>query len=188
MLKKEWAEKWREENRHPCIDCGKPCNFDSERCRSCGSRHWQSLRKKFFYCFDCGKIVYQGSKRCRSCFLKLLAKEGRPKGKDSSTWKGGRHKAKGYIYIYAREHPHCNSNNRIAEHILIWEQAHNQYLPDGWVVHHINGIRDDNRLENLYAMPKKNHHSYLLLNEVKKRLRVVENELKRIKSQTNFNF
>jgi len=42
------------------------------------------------------------------------------------------------------------------EHCLIWEQ-HSGSLPKGWHVHHINGVKDDNRIENLQAMPSKKH-------------------------------
>lgn len=51
-------------------------------------------------------------------------------------------------------------NGRMA-HRVIFEDAHGP-LPGGWVVHHINGIKDDNRLKNLLAVPEKVH---LLLHE-----------------------
>jgi len=42
------------------------------------------------------------------------------------------------------------------EHVWVWEQA-NGPLPAGWVVHHLNGVKTDNRLENLAAMKKSEH-------------------------------
>ncbi len=60
------------------------------------------------------------------------------------------------------------------EHILVWEKQHNQFLPDGYVVHHLNGKRDDNRPKNLVALPKLNHHYALLLQEKEKRIQELE--------------
>jgi hypothetical protein len=48
----------------------------------------------------------------------------------------------------------------IPEHRYTWERNHG-HLPEGYVIHHINGIKSDNRLENLIAMPKSSHNSYL---------------------------
>lgn len=50
------------------------------------------------------------------------------------------------------------------EHRLVWEQHHGE-LPDGWIVHHLNGDRIDNRIENLHAMPADEH---LALHDFKK--------------------
>jgi len=72
-------------------------------------------------------------------------------------WKGGRRRNRdGYILIYYPEHPRAN-RGYIFEHILVWEQAHEKFLPRDWVVHHLNGIKDDNRPENLVAFPRNGH-------------------------------
>lgn len=72
-------------------------------------------------------------------------------------WKGGRRRNRdGYILVYCPEHPRAN-RGYIFEHILIWEQAHDKFLPRDWVVHHLNGIKDDNRPENLTAFPRNGH-------------------------------
>ena len=65
----------------------------------------------------------------------------------------------------------------VFEHVFVWEKTHNQFVPTGYIVHHLNGIKDDNRSENLVAMPKKDHKPQTLLWETQKRIRVLEEKL-----------
>lgn len=41
-------------------------------------------------------------------------------------------------------------------HRLVYIQAHGSIAP-GWVIHHINEIKGDNRLDNLIALPARIH-------------------------------
>lgn len=76
-------------------------------------------------------------------------------GDKSYLWKGGRMKStRGYIQIYAPNHPYARDRH-VLEHRLKAEEAIGRYLKPGEYVHHINGTRDDNRLENLRIV---NHH------------------------------
>lgn len=43
-------------------------------------------------------------------------------------------------------------------HRVVWEY-YNGAIPDGWHVHHINGDRSDNRIENLALMKEREHLS-----------------------------
>lgn len=53
-------------------------------------------------------------------------------------------------------------------HQVIWEEA-NGPLRRGWMIHHKNEIRDDNRLENLEAMTRAKHNRLHGRNNVKRR-------------------
>jgi hypothetical protein len=64
----------------------------------------------------------------------------------------------GYNYVYAPEHPRKH-NGRVHEEVLIVEKSIGRFLNSHEVVHHINGIKNDNRLENLQLCTKREHCS-----------------------------
>ena len=84
-----------------------------------------------------------------------------------------RWKMRGYTYCYRPEHPFALSGGTFAEHRLVIEEHLRKNQPDhpalvkvgnelyfsrDWEVHHINQIRDDNRIENLEAILPDDHH------------------------------
>lgn len=71
-------------------------------------------------------------------------------GKRSMGWKGGRHVSKsGYINIYNPTHPNTTAKGYIQEHRLVVSEHLKRPLKKNENVHHINGDRADNRIENL---------------------------------------
>ena len=127
---------------------------------------------------------------CRSCF-KPLGKAGpsrhktglcrecydtdRPKGSESENFKGGLQKQPdGYVRYYPEG---CGGRNNRRPYVLyhryVWEQAFGS-LPIGWQVHHLNGDKSDNRLENLKAMPAKEHYSLSWVIALQERIRKLE--------------
>jgi hypothetical protein len=91
-------------------------------------------------------------------------KKMRRTGETSNGWKGGRRKlATGYVYIYSLDHPYRSlmpsGGGYIFEHRLVMERHIGRHLLPTEVVHHINGILDDNRIENLILFSSKSEHT-----------------------------
>ena len=91
---------------------------------------------------------------------KKLSKETKEKISQSHLKKGIGHKKKrgdGYIEIYFPDHPKSTNDGYIMEHDLIMECNIGRWLKKDEIVHHINHIRDDNRIENLKLLTKSEH-------------------------------
>lgn len=98
------------------------------------------------------------------------------KGERHYGWKGGVNKTShGYIEVYLPEHHKAGKRGYVRQHILVWEQAYGRELADGEAVHHLNGVKDDNRPENLIAMSKKSHDRFIPL--LQSRIRELEDKL-----------
>lgn len=105
--------------------------------------------------------------RCRSCASKLNNKgkvyspewrEAIRKGKMKSPYYKGFRYTGGYKLIHSPGHPrvHNHRNQFVPEHILVLEQHLGRYIEQNARVHHINGNKLDNRIENLYLCEGQN--------------------------------
>lgn len=62
----------------------------------------------------------------------------------------------GYIYENLSLHPLADKRGRVLQHRRVWFDA-NGDIPNGAVIHHINGNKTDNRLENLELCDRSSH-------------------------------
>lgn len=97
----------------------------------------------------------------RSPEIEFLNRSEAKKGEKASNWNGGVKKTKkGYRLILCPEHHRADTAGYVLEHIFVWEKETGIRLPDNCCVHHLNGIKDDNRIENLCVMLQKAHTVY----------------------------
>lgn len=103
-------------------------------------------------CIDCGKErwvqknVNRPSSLCNSCAHR---------GRLSSSWKGGRRQCRGgYIDVLLEKqdeffYPMASRHHYVPEHRFVMAKHLGKNLQAWEHVHHKNGIKDDNRIENL---------------------------------------
>ena len=102
--------------------------------------------------------------------LKRLGVTGRPRGglgADNANWRGGRVvNADGYVRVWVgRDNVPESFNGYVLEHRLVMQEHLGRPLEPHEVVHHINGVKTANRIENLTLMSDtehKKHHQMLL--------------------------
>ena len=143
-------------------------------------------------CPDCGKTrqvhpyhyKYEGfSRRCLHCHCLLM--NAQKKGKLGANWKGGRNPTgDGAIrrYIF-KDNPFFPMINReeavggyVLEHRLIIAEYLGRCLKPQEIVHHLNGIRDDNRIENLILVNAQNHEKRTLVKALQRRIKELEED------------
>lgn len=78
-------------------------------------------------------------------------------GSNNPCYRGGRRQRRdGYIDILTKNHP-FSRDNYVLEHRLVMEKYIGRFLNRDEVVHHKNGIKDDNRIENLELFSRSEH-------------------------------
>jgi endogenous inhibitor of DNA gyrase (YacG/DUF329 family) len=148
----------------PCESCGAPLyrsqgakdkRFCSRACLAASQRKGVERR-----CEGCGEAIYvvpsMGVRRfCnRACF-----EHHRRKRSGTGRTHNGREVIRdhsGYLRIWEPDHPAANQG-RVLEHRWVIEQAIGRFLTSDEHVHHLNGVKDDNRLENLQVMDAQEH-------------------------------
>lgn len=91
-------------------------------------------RQKYFFCEKCtpdrGKLIYNPTTKV---------------------------KTSGHILVYAPEHPFAYVKY-VPQHRLVVEEAIGRYLTKEEIVHHIDCIKDNNVIENLFVTTQSGHN------------------------------
>ena len=157
----EVPEEWREYyalDKQEIQGRGKKSKlFVWATCPGCGTGHWQGAtdirnsNTQTPHCYSCSRGVATGRGPTHSC------------------WRGGRVRKGGYITVHiatltADERRRFavmvqDNGSYIMEHRLVMARHLGRPLTDDEIVHHINGVKDDNRLENLLLLATNTHHA-----------------------------
>lgn len=118
------------------------------------NKHGQSMWNCLCDCGNARTVARQdlrsGRTKSCGCYKRELIRARR--GAKHPNWTGGRYVHQdGYIRTHAPGHPAAIGSRAIyvLEHRLVMEQKLGRQLRPDEYVHHINGVRDDNRPENL---------------------------------------
>lgn len=167
--RKQYQHKWYLEHkgkgrkRHP-LRIQKPCAY----CGKVLSLQPNQVRENNYCNYGCRNASYSRDRR----------------GKKSPKWKGGKRKNDGgYIEIRLQPDDHYYSmvtkkrRGYVLEHRLVMAKHLGRCLDPWEIVHHINGIKDDNRIENLELLPGEGNHN-TMMNKVIKHLQEENQQLK----------
>ncbi len=82
------------------------------------------------------------------------------KGSKRWNWKGGKAiHSDGYVLLLMPEYPFPTRNGYVLRSRLVMEKKIGRYIKPKEIVHHINGIVDDDRPENLQLFPNLGTHT-----------------------------
>jgi hypothetical protein len=102
-------------------------------------------------CGNTGKVastnlIHKKSTSC-GCYKNEVTKN--RVGKNNPNWTGGIIYKDGYKLVLIPDHPNSESTGYVREHFVVMTKKLGRALYGHEQVHHKNGVKDDNRIENL---------------------------------------
>ena len=166
----------------PCDNCGfekfKPLSkLLRDKRNFCSKKCFDTFRVEKFTvaCEVCGKEMSRPKSQVedkkyivcsRKCFFTRIKgvnlsgffKKGNKKEK-CINYKDGKQMANGYVMVLLPEYPNATRKGYVYEHRVVMEQSIGRYLDAKEVVHHINEVKTDNRIENLMLFKSVGEHT-----------------------------
>ena len=139
-------------------------------CKICKKERWVqevSGKPRWEYCRVCAQTYNRHS----------------PSGSSHYNWKGGiTRQGDGYmLQLVESDSPYWSMvktrSKQVLQHRLVMAEYLRRPLKDNEIVHHLNGIRDDNRIENLALSTLKTHEGNTLNAILQERIRELERRL-----------
>lgn len=144
-----------------CFQCGKEIYLPKSRnpkrpacSRRCASKLKEKGKKH--KCCCCKKMFYLSPsmvKKRNFCSKKCFYQYNR--GENAYQWKGKYYNEVGYIVV--KDESGRRKSGYVYEHRKIMEEHLGRFLKKNESVHHKNGIKDDNRIENLEIINPSDH-------------------------------
>ncbi len=155
-----------------CDGCKEIFNLSGTTCPNCRNNKINEESRKIpcSVCHRQGLILFNKTKKvCITCHRKdieekdpVFKEKRRKQIRESNRRKRGTpidapiRKSKGfwitkqgYVMVYKPDHANSNANGCVQQHVLIMSEKIGRPLKEKETVHHKNGLRDDNRIENL---------------------------------------
>lgn len=164
----------------PCESCGTPvyvkphqekAGFGRFCSRACQTT-WQARNAVTRECGWCGKSMTMSPFRAtiqKYCSWTCQMEGRRTKALDRIHNGRRAHQGpQGYVWVWEPDHP-ASYGGWYPEHRILMEQQLGRRLETTEHVHHINGIKDDNRLENLSVLTAGEHQLITVAEMVAKR-------------------
>ena len=162
--------------KHQCKQCGKEFYSRSKKRVFCSHPCFAESRKMPpVTCEWCGKNFQARRKKSKFGLVRFCSRAcsngaTNKKRREMRIFNTG-----GYLSVYAPDHPKAYGG-RVREHVLVAEKMLGRYLENDEMVHHINRLRDDNRVDNLFVCEDVLEHRFL-----EKVCRILESEFIREK-------
>ena len=174
-----------------------------QACASCGKERWVAIRNGNpvrTLCVECGnnaKVIsdetrekYRQAGRMKLGYHWTEESKAKIRGANAYNWKGGRSKTvSGYIELAIGPTDFFSPmafHGRVREHRLVVARSLGRCLMPWEVVHHKNGVKDDNRPENLSLELVNNHNQLTIMENQIRRLgqenAALKSELKKVKA------
>lgn len=164
-----------------CPECGRPYG-KRRRCYWCHGKQRSGENRT---CAVCGKEFYaarwqladtarnQGTYCSAACLHESLRLHG--PGYEYT-------RQDGYVAVYYPTHPDAPQSGWVLKHRLVAEQKYERRILPWEHIHHANGVRDDNRPENLYVVGSSDHAR--ITNAIAKRNRLtLRQELEQLRQE-----
>ena len=148
------------------------CTVNTLKCQECGksfTRYESEIKrsKNHFCSRECGYIFWRG-------------RDKKPKDGDPS-WHINSRGYSCYTVHKRNKITGVKKSHRIYQHRMVVEKHLGRKLKNEEIVHHMNGVKTDNRIENLSVCNNHTHH--LFIKELRDRIKFLEDKLELIEMQ-----